>query len=107
MARAEARTTKRINPAHLSSLLGGVAVFTSGSAPDSTEEKLVQAETDQATLDSALASYSYDAHFGKPAEDRDMATIRTKAQAVWDGTQSFTTPEIQKLLAGIVLRLTR
>lgn len=39
--------------------------------------------------------------------DAQMLTLRTKARAVYDGTDTFTNAQVQKILAGLVLRETR
>lgn len=39
--------------------------------------------------------------------NNDLTALRAKAKAVRAGTDTFTTAQLQKIVAGIVLRLTR
>lgn len=54
-----------------------------------------------------IASHVPDQGYGVPTEDRDLRALRAKAQGVWNGTDTFTAAQVQKILAGIILRATR
>lgn len=109
MARVSVTTQKRIGLGQLGSELGTDKLF--GPDPEtllSTRAKEIVAEDiTEAALQTAIDAHAYNADWGRPAEDRDLSAIRTKAQAVFNGTDTFTAAQMQKLVAGIVLRLTR
>lgn len=99
MARVEVQTTKEIRPDQLAVEVG-TDIFTS--------EGIVQAEgVTQQQLEDAVAAHTSDPDWGKPAEDKNLEAIRAKAQAVFDGSDTFTAAQLQKIAAAIVLRATR
>lgn len=103
MARARVTgITKLIRLDQLAQELGSDQVFGSGS-PISE----VEAEVPQATLEAAIGSHVADDLFGEPQESRDLTALRIKAQAVFAGTDTFTAPQIQKAVAGLILKATR
>lgn len=94
--------TKPIRLEQLAQELGTDQVFGSGN-PISE----VEAEVPQATLEAAIAAHVRDDLFGEPQEARDLTALRVKAQAVFAGTDTFTPAQIQRIVAGLILKTTR
>ena len=109
MERVAVSTTNPINLSQLAAELGTDKLF----GPDndtlvSTTSKTIQAEgVTQAQLEAGLAAHVADPDFGKPAEDQEFSRLRAKAQDVFNGTDTFSAAQIQKIVAGLVLRATR
>lgn len=102
MARARIEgITKPIRLEQLAEELGTNQVFGSGSPIDA-----VEAEVPLATLEAAVAAHVPDDLFGEPQEHRDLTALRIKAQAVFAGADTFTAPQIQKAVAGLILKAT-
>lgn len=90
---------KQINLAQLAAELG---VSLSGSG---LEVVVADSQTvTQAQLVAAIAAHVVDPRFGMTDEARQFFALRVKARAVWAGTDTFTPAQIQKFLAGLVLR---
>lgn len=107
MARARVEgITKPVNLAQLAAELGTDQVFGDDYTPDE-QPRTILAETTQPALEAAVAVHVADELYGQPQENRDMSVIRTKAQAVFNETDTFTAAQIQKLVAALVLRATR
>lgn len=114
---ATVTTTKQFHMEQLFELLGGddADVSTNGFALDDPAEKEItvtvkgdgETPITQAELETLVTNYTYDPDYGKDPEEKDLDAIRTKAQAVYDGTDAFTDVEVQKILAAIVLQATR
>lgn len=103
MARARVgNITKPIRLEQLATELGTDQVFGSGDPIE-----MVEAEVPQATLEAAIASHVRDDLFGEPQEGRDLAALRVKAQAVFAGTDTFTPAQVQRIVAGLILKATR
>lgn len=110
-------TSKKFHPRHIFALLGGdlADLSTNGIPLDADGEKVLmvtvkgdgETPITQEELDAIVASYTYDPDFGKTEEEREFSRLRAKAQAVFNGTDTFTAAQVQKILAGLVLRATR
>jgi hypothetical protein len=99
MERARVVTTKPIRLEQLAAELGTDQVFTD-------EGGVILAEVPQQVLETAIAAHVADEFYGEP-EQRDLAALRLKAQAVQAGTDTFTATQIQKVVATLVLKATR
>lgn len=118
---AELTTTKALNISQLCVEIGRKALRVLGPDDDGTYVvKFDEADLSEADMQVALDAHVADPNWTDPnppplsAEDqgaKDTATqleqIRTKAKAVFAGTDTFTTAQVQKILAGLVLRQTR
>lgn len=90
----------RCNPYHLAELLGVERV-------DVEQETVYVYGNPPADAQAIIDSYIFDPDYGKPQEDRDLSALRAKALEVFQGDSTFTAAQMQKIVAGIVLRLTR
>ena len=64
-------------------------------------------ESNRAAIQGAINSYAHNPNHAVPTEDIDLSALRTKAQAVFNQTDTFTAGQIQRLVAALVLRATR
>jgi hypothetical protein len=95
--------------------LGGKAVVLCqlaaevGAALTANDDEVVVADpaaaVTQQQLATAVANHVADPTFNQPPEQQSLASLRSKAQAVLAGTDSFTTAQVQKLLAAVVVHL--
>lgn len=90
--------TKPIRLEQLAAELGTDQVFSDGTS--------IEAEVSQDVLEAAVGAHIADDFYGQP-EQRDLAALRLKAQAVQAGTDTFTAAQIQKVVATLVLKATR
>lgn len=97
---AETPLSKSINGTQLKAEVGASDLYV-------TEDILHAEGCTQEELEDGLAAHTPDPDYGKPQEDRDLSALRAKAQDVFAGNSTFTAAQVQKILAGIVLRLTR
>jgi hypothetical protein len=91
--------TKEIVPHQLAAELGTEEVWIDG--------KRVIANVPLATLEAAVTAHVADQSFGEPPEERQLWALRAKAQAVWNRTDTFSPEQMQRAIAGLVLRATR
>lgn len=64
-------------------------------------------DADPVKVQSVLDAHIPDPLFGAPEEDRGLAALHDKAVRVFNGQDSFTATEQQRILAGVVLYVTR
>lgn len=115
---AETSTSKPINPSQLCVELGRIPLRVIGPAADGTT--IVRTDSIGVTaLRNGVASHTADPNWtdpnpspAPPPTDQERAgtelqAVRAKAKAVLDGTDTFTAAQVQKLVAALVLRLTR
>ena len=88
------------DPRHLAALLKVESV-------DIDKEKVIVHGTPPADAQAIIDAYAYDPTWGKDPQDVEMTKLRTKALDVWQGNSTFTAAQMQKIVAGIVLRLTK
>lgn len=104
MADTRARITqtgKAVNLAQLAAEAGGPL------AASSTEIVSVDGTLTVQVLQAAYDAHVADPNYGLPAEDTAATGLRAKAQAVFNGTDTFTAAQLQRLVAALVLRATR
>lgn len=76
----------------------------------SDDEVVITEEDSTVTTDAlsaAISAHTPDPEYGQPDEDRQLRVLRTKARDVAAGNGTFTTAQVQKILAHLVLRATR
>lgn len=109
---SEVTTRKRINISTFHAHAGITRSTIEGVADSTTTKTISTEDISQAALQAAVDSYVYSEPAPEPLSDAqkaetDMQAVRAKALAVFNGTDTFSPAQMQKLVAGIVLRLTR
>lgn len=89
------RTQRRLDPAHLASILGA-PVSTAGGAVESTAAKDVSSDVPEATLQAAIDAYVYNPDW----DDPDLGRLRELV-----GKQSLSADDIAEALRLIIKRL--
>lgn len=101
--RPRVRLTKPVQLAQLAQAVGVPLV--------ASESEVVVADPDStvtaAQLQAALDSHTPDPLYELDNDSRQLHSLRAKALQVWAGDGTFTTTQVQKILAGLVLRATR
>lgn len=105
---AEITTTKQVNASQLCVELGRIAVRVRHADP-----VRIWADTDEASLMAAVEAHEADPNWSDPnppppteteRANVELAKLRSKCQAVFAGSDSFSASQAQKLIAALVLR---
>lgn len=82
-----------------------------GTALTASDEEIVVADPDANVtaeqVQAALDAHTPDPLYGLDEDSRQFQALRAKAKQVWAGDGTFTAAQVQKILAGLVLRATR
>lgn len=92
-----------VNPAQLTALCGPVRVRTEAGWADDSPKIVEAAHVDQCTLETLVASVTFDPCHGMTDAEKAVHSAKTTALAVIAGTGSWTDIEAQTLVAQLVI----
>lgn len=102
-------TTRGINPRQLADEIAARMSIPAPYVdrfPDRIDVVGSVAASDEPAIRAALDAHVRDPDYGTPASRREVRAARAKAQAVAAGGDTYTAPQVQRIIAALVLAVT-